>query len=61
MSLSTVRHLLYKELNWVIRAGTKTGQKLALTWEADCEKCFFRISYTVAQEGVHESMIINID
>jgi hypothetical protein len=61
LSIHTVRRFLHRELKWVVRAGTKAAQKLPKEWEMQCEKAFFRLVYTIAKEGVHQSLLVNAD
>jgi hypothetical protein len=61
LSIHTVRRFLHRELKWVVRAGTKAAQKLPKDWEIQCEKTFFRLVYTIAKEGVHQSLLVNAD
>ncbi|KAA8906946.1 hypothetical protein FN846DRAFT_754794, partial [Sphaerosporella brunnea] len=61
LSIHTVRRFVRRELNWVVRAGTKASQKLATNWELDCDKAFFRLVHTVFQEKIHPTLIVNVD
>jgi hypothetical protein len=61
VSLHTVRRFVRRELNWVVRAGTKASQKLAADWQLQCEKTFFRLVYAVANHKIHPSLIVNCD
>jgi len=49
------------QLNWVVCSGTKAAQKLSFSWISDCEKTFFRLSFTVLNENIHPSMVVSAD
>jgi hypothetical protein len=60
-SIWITRRFLKRELNWVVRSGTKAAQKLSSSWITDCEKTFFRLSFTILNENIHPLMVVNAD
>jgi len=52
---------LKRELNWVVHFGTKAAQKHSSSWITDCEKTFFRLSFTILNENIPPSIVVNAD
>jgi hypothetical protein len=49
------------ELNWVVCSGISVAQKLSSSWNTDGEKIVFRLSFSILNENIHPSMVINTD
>lgn len=61
LSIHTVRRFLSRELNWVVRCGTKAAQKVSGSWEEDCLKTFYRLMLLIVKHEVHPSLVVNPD
>lgn len=61
ITVYTIRRFLRTTLNWRVRVATQASQKLPSDWEVQCDKAFFRLVYTVGNEKVHQSLLINLD
>lgn len=52
---------LHETLNWSERKATRPGHKMPENWEEVCEKAILRMAYSIKEEDIPSSLIVNSD